>query len=132
MTDTPTTVAVAGATGRTGSLVVQELLRRGFAVRALVRNPAKAFWIQDKGGEVLCVDISSRSSLEQAVEGADAIISALGSKKPFSSRENNLVDNMGNRNLASAARSKGIGHLVIVSSIGAGAVSYTHLRAHET
>jgi uncharacterized protein YbjT (DUF2867 family) len=35
-------IAVLGATGRTGRLVVDELLRRGHAVVALVRDPAGA------------------------------------------------------------------------------------------
>ncbi|MCL4791065.1 MAG: NAD(P)H-binding protein, partial [Gammaproteobacteria bacterium] len=38
----PRTVLVAGATGRTGTPVVTQLLAEGYKVRALVRDPEKA------------------------------------------------------------------------------------------
>jgi len=113
-------VAVAGATGRTGSLVVKELRRRTFSVRALVRSCSRAAWIQDAGAEVTEADIGSVDSLQTAVSGASYIISALGSKKPFSGKENNLVDNMAIRNLAIAGKSVGIKKIVVISSIGVG------------
>jgi uncharacterized protein YbjT (DUF2867 family) len=42
MTVPPMTVLVVGATGSIGCLVVEEALRQGHAVRALVRTPGKA------------------------------------------------------------------------------------------
>lgn len=113
-------VAVAGATGRTGSLVIKELLERNYRTRALVRSPQSAAWIQAAGGEVAAADITSAESLQKQMEGAQYVISALGSKKPFSRKENNLVDNMGVRNLALAAHSAGARHIVVISSIGTG------------
>ncbi len=118
------TVVVAGATGRTGKLVAEELLERGFAVRALVRSASKASWLEREGLQLVEGDITSVESLERAIEGADFVISAIGSKKPFSGKENNRVDNMGNQNLARAAKSKGIQHLVVISSIGVGDSRY--------
>ena len=115
-----TIVAVAGATGRTGSLIVKELFQKGYRVRGLVRSSARAAWIKDLGGEIVEADITSPESVEHAVEGADFLISALGSTKPFSPQEDNRVDNMGNQNLARAAKKKGIKHIVVVSSIGVG------------
>ncbi|MEI6125548.1 MAG: SDR family oxidoreductase [Pseudomonadota bacterium] len=113
-------VAVAGATGRTGSLIVKELLQRGYKVRALVRSAAQAAWLQEFGAEIAEADIASPDSLVRAVAGADFLISALGSRKPFSRGENNSVDNLGNQNLAKAAQQKAMKHIVVVSSIGAG------------
>ena len=120
MYESQKTVAVAGATGRTGKLVVEELFKRGYTVRALVRSAKRASWIKDKGGEIFETDIASTDSLERAVDGACCVISALGSKKPFSSKENNIVDNMGNQNLAKAAKAKGVSRIVVISSIGVG------------
>jgi uncharacterized protein YbjT (DUF2867 family) len=54
------------------------------------------------------------------MEGAQYLISAIGSKKPFSGSENDKIDNMGNQNLARAAKAKGLKHIVVISSIGAG------------
>ena len=65
-------------------------------------------------------DLSSLESLERALEGAAFLISAIGSKKPFSAKENNAVDNMGNQNLARTALKKGLQHMMVISSIGTG------------
>lgn len=124
MGDTGKSVVVAGATGRTGRLVVEELLGRGCPVTALVRSAGRAPWTQAQGVRIIEADIASVSSLEQAMEGASFAISALGSKKPFSSRENALVDSQGNQNLAQAALAKRLQHIVVISSIGAGDSRY--------
>lgn len=117
-------VAVAGATGRTGRLIVHELLQRGFPVRALVRSASAASQLRDQGAEIAEVDIASPESLERALQGAAYVISALGSKKPFSAKENNRVDNLGNRNVAAAARAQGVQHIVVISSVGVGDSRY--------
>jgi len=118
-------VVVAGATGRTGRLMVGELIDRGFQVRALVRSTSSASWLQQEGVQLVEGEITSVESLEHIMEGAQFVISALGSKNPFSKKESNKVDNMGNQNLARAAKEKGIQHLVVVSSIGVGNSRYT-------
>lgn len=114
-------VVVAGATGRAGRLVVQELQSRGYAVTALMVRP---FDEPETAGLSKVAfaegDLSSVAALEKALDGAQYLISALGSKKPFSGSENDKVDNMGNQNLARAAQSKGLEHIVVISSIGAG------------
>ena len=117
-------VVVAGATGRTGKFVVEELLKRGFRVRAVVRSVSNASWLQQEGVQLVKGDITSVESLEHIMEGAQFVISALGSKKPFSKRENSKVDNMGNQNMAKAAKAKSIQHIVVVSSIGVGDSKY--------
>jgi len=113
-------VVVAGATGRTGKLVVEELANRNFQVRAMVRSSPSASWLQQEGVQVVEGDLTSVASLEKVMEGAQFIISVIGSKKPFNKKENNKVDNMGNQNLAKAAKAKNIRQFVVVSSVGAG------------
>jgi uncharacterized protein YbjT (DUF2867 family) len=117
-------VVVAGATGRTGRLIVTELLKRGYSVRALVRSAANATIPHNEDMEIVEADLAAPDSLERALSGATYLISAIGSKKPFSSKENNAVDNMGNQNLAKAALKKGLQHIVVLSSIGAGDSRY--------
>jgi uncharacterized protein YbjT (DUF2867 family) len=65
-------------------------------------------------------DLTSVPVLETAMEGAQYVISAIGSKKPFSGAENDKIDNLGNQNLARAAKAKGLKQIVVISSIGAG------------
>ncbi len=67
-------IAMLGATGRTGRLVVDELIRRGHDVAALVR---------DAGRAALPVEVTvhvgeARGPLGPLLVGADAVISALG------------------------------------------------------
>ncbi len=117
------TVVVAGATGRAGRLIVQELVKRGYTVRVLTIppfDPPQPEGFSGKGIEFAQGDLTSVTVLEKALEGAQYVISALGSKKPFSGAENDKIDNMGNQNLARAAIKKGIKKLVVISSIGAG------------
>ncbi len=110
-------VVVAGAGGRAGRCVVQELVKRGYRVRAISRqSPAQPH----PGVEYMQSDLSSVASLEKAMGGAQFVVSAIGSKKPFSKAENDKIDNMGNQNLARAAKAQGIQHFVLISSIGVG------------
>lgn len=68
-------VAALGANGRTGVLVVDELLRRGFAVNGLAfklpENPQSSVeWFEG--------DATSRDDLRRCLEGVDVVISTLG------------------------------------------------------
>ncbi len=117
------TVLVAGATGRAGRCIVNELLKRGYAVRALLVppfDPPDLPGLRSQGVELVAGDLASVASLEKAMDGAAFLISAIGSKKPFSGKENDRIDNMGNQNLARAAKTKGLQKIVIISSVGAG------------
>jgi len=71
-------VAVAGATGRTGRLVVEELLSRGIGVVALARDKEKANEVlpafSTPGLSVLKCDLGSEEEILAAVKGCDAAI----------------------------------------------------------
>lgn len=139
------TVVIAGATGRVGRLIVDEVLAQGFSARAILVPPFDSPdqpEFKEKNVEMVEGDLTDVASLEKAVEGADYLISAIGSKKPFSKKENNKIDNLGNQNLARAAKAKGLKQIVVISSNGVGnsrwAISLMHklsmnavLRAKE-
>ncbi len=65
-------ILVTGATGLAGHFVVEELLRRGHAVRALCR-PAAAGRVA-AGAEVVAGDLTDADSLARAARGVDAIV----------------------------------------------------------
>jgi uncharacterized protein YbjT (DUF2867 family) len=71
-------VLVVGATGSIGKLVVEEALREGHAVRALVRSPAKARQLPQKA-QVLVGDVTRPETLSGAVDGVHAVVFTLGS-----------------------------------------------------
>jgi len=74
------TVAVLGATGRTGRIFVQEAVRRGHTVKALVRN-VNAPHDFPPGVKVIQGDATDERSLQQLIEGADVVVSLLGRAK---------------------------------------------------
>jgi len=68
---------VFGATGRTGSLGVEQALAAGHEVAAVARHPT-AVTIQHQRLEVIHGDVLEPSTFEQAITGKDAVISTLG------------------------------------------------------
>jgi putative NADH-flavin reductase len=69
--------AVLGASGATGRHVVEEALRRGHDVVALVRR-AGSFDPAPHLREAVWTDVADVASLTTAIHGVDAVISALG------------------------------------------------------
>ncbi|MDO7897198.1 NAD(P)-dependent oxidoreductase [Pseudomonas citrulli] len=67
-------IAIIGATGRAGSQLLEEALRRGHSVTAIARNTAS---IGDRPGVVSQpLDVLDSEALTAAVAGHDAVISA--------------------------------------------------------
>ncbi|MGH8383334.1 NAD(P)-dependent oxidoreductase [Pseudomonas sp.] len=67
-------IAIIGATGRAGSQLLEEALRRGHSVTAIARNPAK---LQGREGVTsVALDVSDAAALEQALVGHDVVLSA--------------------------------------------------------
>jgi short subunit dehydrogenase-like uncharacterized protein len=71
-------VAVVGATGYTGGLVVQELVRRGMDVVAIGRNGLKLNALPAEV-ERHVADVSDRVALEWALDSCRAVINCVGS-----------------------------------------------------
>ncbi len=72
---------VIGATGRTGSAVVQRLLDAGQAVRVLVRDPGKARRLFGEAPrlEVVAAQLDDPAAVAAGLNGADTAFVALGS-----------------------------------------------------
>ncbi|NDZ81007.1 SDR family NAD(P)-dependent oxidoreductase [Streptomyces sp. SID10853] len=84
-------VTVFGATGGIGRLVVQELLDAGHHVTALTRNPGKLNLTHDNL-TLITGQLSDRTAVQQAVAGANAVISALGPSLKRSTKGTQLAD----------------------------------------
>lgn len=69
---------VIGATGSMGRLVVEEAIRQGHHVRALVRSEAKGRGLP-KQAEAVVGDLTKPHTLAAAVEGVDAVVFTHGS-----------------------------------------------------
>jgi nucleoside-diphosphate-sugar epimerase len=70
-------VNVFGATGQIGRLVVGNLLAGGHDVTVYVRNPGK-LGRRDPRLVTIAGELSDEAGIQQAVRGAEAVISALG------------------------------------------------------
>ena len=67
-------IAIIGATGRAGSALLEEALRRGHTVTAIARNAAKLG--ERAGVTTKDVDILDAAALCDALKGVDAVFSA--------------------------------------------------------
>lgn len=75
-----TTIALFGATGKTGSRVLTRALAAGYKVRALVRDPAKVR-IASPQLSIIRGDVLDATAVAETVEGADAVLSLFGQVK---------------------------------------------------
>jgi uncharacterized protein YbjT (DUF2867 family) len=106
------TVLVGGATGRQGGAVVDELLARGYQVRALTRKPEsdKAQALTARGVEVVQGNYGDRASLDAAMRDVRNVFFYSG----FSTNELNE-----GLNVIAAAKDAGVQHLIYSSGAAA-------------
>ncbi|MCP9927463.1 SDR family oxidoreductase [Cyanobium sp. CH-040] len=114
-----TTIAVSGASGKTGWRVVQEALRQGHTVRALVR-PGSELPAGLEGAEVIRLELGQRQALEQALRGCEALVIATGARPSVDLTGPLQVDAFGVRRQIEACRAVGLKRVVLVSSLCAG------------
>jgi uncharacterized protein YbjT (DUF2867 family) len=115
MTNPRMTVLVVGATGSIGQLVVEEAIRRGHAVRALVRNSAKGRGLAPDA-QVALGDVTRPETLAGAVDGVDAVVFTLGSDGTGKVGAES-VDYGGVRNVLEALGSR-TARIALMTSIG--------------
>jgi len=111
-----TRVLIVGATGGTGRQLVAQALERGFAVTALVRNPAK-LQVAHPQLTVVRGDVLDAGSVETAVRGQQAVLSALGHKRFYPP---NRILSEGTRNILRAMEAHGVPRFVCETSLGIG------------
>ena len=79
MTTTPRTLALFGATGKTGRHVLAQALEAGHSVRALARRP-EALDAHERL-TVVAGDVRDRAAVRETVRGSDAVVSVFGQVK---------------------------------------------------
>ncbi|MFP4015163.1 MAG: NAD(P)-dependent oxidoreductase [Chitinispirillaceae bacterium] len=73
-------LTVFGATGRTGTLMVEQALEGGYQVKAFVRTPSK-MKMDHRNLELVQGDVTDAEAVDRAVAGADAVLSVIGHTK---------------------------------------------------
>src|SRR5271166_783738 len=109
------TVLVVGATGSIGHIVVEEAIRQGHAVRALVRNPGRTGRLPPQT-QVVVGDVTRPDTLPGAVDGVGAIVFTLGSDGAGKVGAES-VDYGGVRNILTALGSRKA-RIALMTSIG--------------
>lgn len=108
---------VAGATGETGRRIVQQLVKRGIAVKALVRDAEAARAQLPTEAELVVGDVLDRSSLEAAIADCTVLLCATGARPSFDPTGPYQVDYEGTKNLVEVAKAHSVEHFVLVSSL---------------
>jgi len=125
-------VLVAGATGYLGRFVVEELGRRGVAVRALARTPRKLEGLEAPPAEVVPFEVTRPETLRGACDGIDGVFSSLGITRQKDGLTFRDVDYRGNRHLLEEALRAGVRRFVYVSVFGGPQLlRLAIVRAHE-
>lgn len=126
-------VLVSGANGHLGNNLVRLLIKKGFVVRASVRNMKNRSYFKDLNCEVVQADITDKESFKRALQGVDTFYAVgaafkLWAKDP--QKEIYDVNMVGTRHTIEAAAEAGVKKIVYVSSIAA--LDYSHLPTKES
>jgi putative NADH-flavin reductase len=118
-------IAVLGATGGCGRLVVSAALARGYRVQALVRDPEKLkkqlaeTGVVAENVVVVVGDASDAASIRRAVEGVDVVVSCIGA----TSRTDTVMSRTASNLLAILNEKNSALRLVMMTAIGCGGTS---------
>jgi nucleoside-diphosphate-sugar epimerase len=115
-----TKVLVSGASGFTGSHLCERLVKEGYTVRGLVRDPSRAAGLQCAGVEVVAGDLRDARSLCRAVQGSSVVyhVAAEFRHDNLSRKEMMAVNVEGTRNMLEAAVQEGVERFIHCSTIG--------------
>lgn len=111
-------LAVFGATGLTGGLVVQQALAQGHEVVALVRDPGRVT-LRHPSLRVMGGSPTLAADVERCVQGAHAVIHCLGIGGKGNGQPTTLVSDSV-RLVLTAMQDHGVARIVCMSNVGAG------------
>ncbi len=108
-------IAVLGASGQTGPVILKEILKRGHEAIAICRSPEKMPF-SDPKMEIRQADAYDAEAVQHAIAGADAVVTSVGATNFSDTRPLNTV---AHRNVMDAMKFYGQDRLVVISSFGA-------------
>ena len=109
---------VAGATGRVGRVLVQQLQEIGYAnIRGITRNKDKAMAEQKGDIDWFQADVRDPETLKTAFAGVGKVISTVGADQ-IPGLKPEFVDYGGVKNMVDVAKQTGVKHFVLLSSTG--------------
>lgn len=110
-------IVVTGATGFLGGRLTSALVRRGYEVVGIGRNPERARNVEMHGIRMLLGDVADRDFIFRAIRGADAVIHAAALSAPWGRHRAFYVANVaGTQNVVDACQSLGVNRIIHISS----------------
>lgn len=108
-------IVLIGASGFVGSALLNELLNRGFHVKAVVRNP-ESIKVENLNLEIVQADVMDSKKLAGILKGSDAVVSAYN---PGWSNPNIYDDTLkGYRSILDAVKEAGVNRYQMVGGAG--------------
>lgn len=95
-------VAVLGGGGRTGNYLVKQLLKEGFSLKLLLRNPDN-FPIQNSQIEIIKGDACDLNSIKVLLKDCQVVLSTVGQRK-----DEPLVASLATSNILQVMKDYGI------------------------
>jgi len=105
---------IIGGTGGTGKELIRQALEEGHHLTALVRNPEKLKIVHPN---LLLIkgDVLDPDKVQKAVEGQDAVLSALGHKKFIIKT---TILSTGTKNIIDAMQKHHVSRFICITSLG--------------
>ncbi|PWU28893.1 3-beta hydroxysteroid dehydrogenase, partial [Pseudomonas sp. RW407] len=107
-------IALIGATGHVGHYFLEEALRRGHEVTALVRDPAKL--AGRAGVSAVQADVYDAAQVARAVAGHDVVISAFNAG--WGNPDIRAAHAHGSRAILEGAKAAGVKRLLVLGGAG--------------
>src|SRR3990170_5921206 len=114
-------ILITGGTGFVGSSIIKKVLDKGLKIKCLVRDPGKAKSALGELGEKVGFaqgDILNSKSLEQAMEGVNAVIHLVGIIVETKGASFEGMHYHGTVNIVEAAKKAGIKKYLNMSALG--------------
>lgn len=120
-------ILVIGASGFVGSYLARQLVKDGYTVRCLARNPDKVKDLADLGCELVKGDINDLASIQRALASMDAVYVSIHTLAPQHADTANQdfmdIEMKGLQNIVQACRLHQVPRLIYVTSLGISANS---------
>ena len=112
-------ILITGITGFIGSHLAERLLEKGVKVRGVVRRPASAKWLIDKGAEIFVGDLLDAPTIKRAAEGCSVVVhAAVYNEKTTETQDLEWRTNVeGTTNVLAAGSVCGVERIIYISSI---------------
>lgn len=124
-------VLITGGTGFIGSFAVEEFLKAGWIVRALIRNPQRLTWLKGLPIETAVGRIEDSASLTVAVKDCHTVVHCAGLTKALTREELFRANAWSVENLADVAQQAGVKRCILCSSQAASGPSATGQPSRE-